>query len=628
MDLGVENTNKSMKIGAFVVDAARNRLVHNGKAYSLEPQIMDVLCVLTEKPGEVFTRDDLIDLIWKVEHGGDESLSRAISILRKTFKKAGEDDLYIETIYKRGYRLKAPVSQTISKIGKTANDIKTEKEISIAVLAFEDMSRSKDFQYFSDGISEEIINALVKIPYLRVTGRTSSFSFKGKDASIRDIASTLSVSHILEGSVRKNGDRLRITAQLIDATKDKHIWSETFDGALGDIFSLQEKIARATEQQLNLAFSAHDAALHVASPGRLAGSLTTSTEAYAFFVQGRSLMHQQDGQDTLPRAIEFLEKAVAFDPKFVEAWVCLAVANFYLLEHARTPNWRGKISAGWRAAQRASDLNPDIALTRSTLGYQALFDLKIDELVDICEEVHELEPASPVYEYTYGNALASIGQSERGLKMMESAISREPLSASWINGIGHPKFALGDFDGANVKYQQSLDMGYDGAMFTKAILLKHTKDSKIAIDFLRENSINMGSFPRSMMPSRVIWNLNISASFGKSRLSRWLVYIALRNLVKSKKTQPTVGLSFRCYTLGYPKLFMEAVRNHPTPYLGAALAQLWTPTIEAKRIRTHKDFPKFADDIGLVSAWQAYGWPKTIKPIHGTDGSDGQFTCT
>ncbi|MBL4618255.1 MAG: winged helix-turn-helix domain-containing protein [Robiginitomaculum sp.] len=602
----------------------RNRLVLGAKAYPLEPQIMNVLCVLAEKPGKVFLRDDLIDRIWKVEYGGDESLSRAISVLRKTFKKAGDDDLYIETIYKRGYRLKASVSQTVSKVDKKTKDINTENEISIAVLAFEDMSRDHDQQYFSDGISEEIINALVKLPYLRVTGRTSSFSFKGKNISICDIASALNVSHILEGSVRKHGEQLRITVQLIDAAKDKHIWSDTFDGVLDDIFTLQEKIARAVERELNAIFSTTDKT----HPDHLTTAMTKNLQAYDFFIHGRGLTQQQDGLDILPRAIEMLEKSVSIDPKFSQAWAYLARANFYSLEHTKAPDWAGNIVAGRRAVGRALALDPDLDIAQSTRGYLALLDLKIGERLVACEKAYQLNPNSPIFRYTFGSALASIGQSERGLALMETATTQEPLSASWINGIGHPKFALGDFDGADADYQHSLDLGYDGAMFMKAILLNHRHGPNMAIEFLQANTKHMGSLSKSMASNSVLLKLYIRACYAKSKLARWLIFPALRYTVMNKKTQPAAGLSFRCYALGYPKLFMKAVRNHPHPYMGAVLAQLWTPAEDAKRIRTHKDFPKFADDIGLVRAWQVYGWPNMIKPVAGTDGSDGQFICT
>ncbi len=622
--MGTGDVGKVLKIGAFNVDGPRNHLVRSDKTYSLEPQVMNLLYVLAESPGEVLSRDTLIDRLWKVEFGGDESLTRAISILRKTFKKAGEDDPYIETIYKRGYRLKAPVSKTTSRIEKKAKDIITEKELSIAVLAFEDMSRNKDQQYFSDGISEEIINTLVKLPFLRVTGRTSSFSFKGESTSIREIATTLNVTHILEGSVRKHGDQLRITVQLIDGIKDEHIWSETFDGVRDDIFDLQEKIACAVERELNFIFSVTDRD----QPEHLTNSMTKSTPAYDFFIHGRGLTQQQDGPDILPRAIEMLEKAVSIDPEFAEAWAYLARANFYSLEHTKAPNWAGNIVAGRRALGRALSLNPDLDLAHSTQAYLALLDLKIDERLVACEKAHKLNPNSPIFTYTFGSSLASIGQSERGLALMEIAMSQEPLSASWINGLGHPKFAMGDYEGAAADYQHSLDLGFDGAMFMKAILLGHLHGLKSAIDFLKVNFRHMGSLSKSMAPTSLLLRLYIHACYGKNQLARWLVCVAQKNKIMNKNTQPSAGLTFVSYALGYPQLFMDSVQNHPHPYLGAALAQLWTPTEDAKRIRTHNDFPQFAQDIGLVRAWQTYGWPKKIQPIEGTNGSDGQFICS
>ena len=624
MNTNIYNVSDRLKIGAFDVDVSRNQLVRNGRAYPLEPQIMNLLCGLAQMPSEVFSREKLIERVWGVEYGGDESLTRAVSILRKTFKKAGEKTPYIETIYKRGYRLKVRVSKPDTPIETQQALTPRANEISIAVLPFVDMSKKGNQAYFSNGVSEEILNSLARLSFLRVTGRTSSFSFRDQSVPIREIAKALNVSHILEGSVRKIGDQLRITVQLILAKEDKHIWSETFDGGLDDVFELQEIIARAVEQELNSIFGASD------SPQRKQNfrKMTTSIQAYDFFIQGRGLTQQQDGPETLPKAIEMLKMAVTLDPKFAEAWAYLARAHFYSLEHTRTPNWTSHIVAGRGAVTRALDINPDLDIAQSTMGYLALLDLKIDERLIACEKAYTLNPNSPVFAYTYGSALASIGQSERGLKFMETALKQEPLSASWINGLGHPKFALGKLDGAAADYQHSFDLGYDSALFMHAILMKHRGKSKEAIDTLQSNIPHMGFFLSSIVPAKFLLRLYIYASYGNSKVARSLAYVFLRALVINPKTQPTASLSFRCYALDFPKLFMASVRAHPHPYLGAALAQLWTPTIEAKRIRTHKDFPKFADDIGLVRGWQAYGWPKTIKPIHGTDGSDGKFTCT
>lgn len=485
----------TLVIGAFDVDIKRNRIFRGHASYAIEPQIMDLFCALAEKPGEVFSRAELIDKVWSLNFGGDESLTRAVSILRKTFKKAGEEKPYIETIYRRGYRLLVPVSKKNPIVKNTTISGADKTEIASEVLAYENISHHKD-------------------------------------------------------------------------------------------------------------------------------------QAYDYFMHGRGLTQQQDGPETLPKAIEMLEKSVSLDPEFAEAWAYLARANFYSLEHTKAPNWTDHIVAGRRAVTRALDLNPNLGIAHSTAGYLALLDLDVYKRLTSCEKAHQLNPNFPVFTYTFGSALASIGQSKRGLKLMQTALKQEPLRASWINGIGHPKFAHGDFDGAAADYQHSFELGYDSAMFMRAILLTHMGRPKEAGQFLKHNLKFISSLLSDMLPSTWILNLNNAACCDKNPVARGLLYCVLAYLVNSKKTQPTTVMSFRCYALGYPKLFMKSVRDHPHPYLGATLAQLWTPTQEARRIRTHKDFPKFADDIGLVRAWQAYGWPKTIQPIDGKDGSNGQFICS
>jgi len=228
MNFDEKTANPIFKLGAFDIEVSRNRIVQGGNTYALEPQIMNVLCALAQKPGIVISRADLIDKVWHVEYGADEGLTRAISILRKTFREAGEEKAYIETVHTRGYRLAVPVSNEISNQivqSDAAKPTARPKEITLAVLPFVDMSEDNDQEYFADGISDEIINALVRLPFLKVSGRTSSFSFKGKNTGIPEIGAALNVTHVLEGAVRKQGDCLRITAQLIEATQDYHLWS-------------------------------------------------------------------------------------------------------------------------------------------------------------------------------------------------------------------------------------------------------------------------------------------------------------------------------------------------------------------------------------------------------------------
>jgi TolB-like protein len=181
-------------------------------------------------------------------------------------------------------------------------------EKSIAVLPFVDMSQSKDQEYFSDGISEELLNVLAGIPSLQVTARTSSFSFKGKDVTIPEIAKTLRVAHILEGSVRKSGNQVRVTAQLIHAANDKHLWSQTYDRKLDDVFAIQDEIAADVVK-----------ALKVTLLGDVPKARATNPEAYALFLQGNDV-----GRTGTPEAFAasdaLYRRALEIDPKYVPAW--------------------------------------------------------------------------------------------------------------------------------------------------------------------------------------------------------------------------------------------------------------------------------------------------------------------
>ena len=313
----------AFKIGAFIVKPDRNLLTKDGESYSLEPRIMDVLCELAAQPRTVITRQNLIDRVWKVEYGADESLTRAISLLRKTFKSAGAGEEFIQTIPKRGYRLAqdvyavsaqnaptlalaqepvdvpkddtAPAPEAVLPTQDVAAPplVKPEKRRSrkaawvslialvslviiallfwqnskkafgtslaiseygrsVAVLSFADMSPAGDQEYFSDGLAEELLSGLAQMPDLRVVGRTSSFAYKGQRIGLSEIGNALNVSHLIDGSVRKQGDQVRVSMQLINVADGAQIWSKTYDGTLGNVFALQERISRDVMTELSL----------------------------------------------------------------------------------------------------------------------------------------------------------------------------------------------------------------------------------------------------------------------------------------------------------------------------------------------------------------------------------------
>jgi TolB-like protein/Tfp pilus assembly protein PilF len=224
---------------------------------------------------------------------------------------------------------------------------------SIAVLAFANMSADKDNEYFSDGVSEEILNALAQVKDLKVAGRTSSFYYKGRNEPLPAIGATLGVAHVLEGSVRKQGDRLRITAQLIRVSDGFHLWSQTFDGSNADVFALQENIARQVTRELKVA-------LNAGQQDRLIDVGTRDPDAYALYLRATEVFNKRDA----PRyetAIASLQQALQLDPQFARAHSRMATLYFVSASTAAPERYDQFIASAIEGAGRASEINPKLA---------------------------------------------------------------------------------------------------------------------------------------------------------------------------------------------------------------------------------------------------------------------------
>jgi adenylate cyclase len=239
----------------------------------------------------------------------------------------------------------------------------SEAGSSIAVLAFEDMSPQQDQQYLSDGLAEELLNALAQIPDLKVISRSSAFSYKGKDVTLGQIARELDVSHILEGSVRKSGNRVRITAQLIDARTDAHLWSEIYDRTLDDIFAVQEDVARSVVSSLR-------ATLSPRADARISNYPTENLAAYDLYLRGREALHTNDAESNRA-AVSLFEEAIALDPDYALAWTGLA--DSYAQRDGRFGFPQGSTAeTAVDYSRKALAIDPGLAEAHRALGYAYL----------------------------------------------------------------------------------------------------------------------------------------------------------------------------------------------------------------------------------------------------------------
>lgn len=310
-------------------------------------------------------------------------------------------------------------------------------EQSIAVLAFADLSPESDQEYFSDGISEELLNLLAKIPELRVISRTSSFSYKGKGTTVETIGKELKVNHVLEGSVRKSGNQLRITAQLISTADGAHVWSETFDRELDDIFKIQDEIAAIVTEQLQL---------------RLFSGLVTaepsSTEAYNLFLQARQLYHQRT-QESVINALALTEKSIALDSTYAPSWIllsdlCERLVNVYVIDERREI----RSEQGRSAVKKALSLDPEngYAYIQHARNYMNARDYQNARLN--IQRGLNLDPGNSESLIMGAHLLTELGQPQEGIQLIRKSISLDPLNYGQYFNLGILLYFTGNLEEA------------------------------------------------------------------------------------------------------------------------------------------------------------------------------------
>lgn len=294
---------------------------------------------------------------------------------------------------------------------------------SIAVLPFINMSDDASNEYFSDGLSEELLNLLVKIPELQVAARTSSFSFKGKDIKIPQIARELGVTYVLEGSVRKAGNRVRITVQLIKANDGFHLWSETYDRTLDDIFVIQDEIAGKVV-----------AALKVTLMGVLPETRKTDPEVYALYLQGMYFSNQQ-GKEDLQKAQLAYEQALAIDSQYAPAWIGLSVVYQAQRKFAFRAHEEAN-SLSMEAVEKALAIDNNMATAWASLAYLKRQEWDLDGVKVAVEEALQLEPNNAFVMGTAATLAGTFGQLQTSIELFEKIVRLDPLSLSSLRALG------------------------------------------------------------------------------------------------------------------------------------------------------------------------------------------------
>ena len=413
---------------------------------------MSVLDCLAKASNSVVTRKEIFDSVWRGAVVSDEALTQRIAEIRKAFGDSAHKSKIIETIPKIGFRLIPPVTPLPgeSEAG-AANPV-------IAVLPFVNMSEDPANEYFSDGISGEVINLLAKVPGLDVISQTSSFSFKGQSWKVADLATELSASLIVEGTVRIVENHVRITAQLIDPGTDKHLWSDSYDLELSDIFSLQEDIAQSIVTALQDEIGTHT----VISP-RPTGNI----EAYELFLSGRHYFYQRGA--AMDQAIRVLKMAVEEDPEFAEAWTYLAAAACVTWVYQTSIGDEEAIRLADQAARTSLNLDPGMGLAQAVqamLAYGNEGDVKKGfQLIDLAADEYPHDTTIRLWAGMFNHHW---GYLEEALHHFQYACRHNPRAGITNGMLGQVYLEKGREEFAAPHLAKATELGWPLHVFTQA----------------------------------------------------------------------------------------------------------------------------------------------------------------
>ena len=462
--------------------------------------------------------------------------------------------------------------------------------LSIAVLPFADLSQDQDQQYFTDGLSEELLNLLVRVDDLHVASRTSSFAYRGSTLSIPEISKALRVGHILEGSVRKDGDRIRITAQLIEADTDRHLWSENFDRELVDIFAIQDEIANAIVQALT-------GKLGVGAERAISVDVATeNSDAYEMYLTARELFLKRT---ELPESIRLFRAAVELDPSFARAWEGLAavetVANDWI------PDDINHYPLAKEAAEKALSLDPDLSMPLAVLG--AISSDADHDLIlagDYFDAALEKDPKNTTAWLWLGIRQNTLGFFDDSIESLRKCLAIDPGYLNCRQHLAHAYLSKGDADTALKLNEVAMEHVFDSLSeaFTWEYVRRGHRNLAVRIVDNRLGSVGAPAIE----VIRAIENPGGDNRAGYARLKDW------ENQTRSGVTlSQAIPFSFHAFGV------WDEISANP----GAFAYIIWHP--DGDEFRKTDVFKVVVHESGVFDYWQAHGFPPQCKPVGADD---------
>jgi len=462
-----------LRFGAFEADLHSGELRKNGVRVRLPEQPFRLLTILLEHPGEMVTREDLQKRLWADGTFVDfeQGLNAAVKRLREALEDPAESPRLIETVPRRGYRFIGPLEARPGRIE------------SLAVLPLENLSGDPEQEYFADGMTEALISSLARIGALRVTSRTTAMHYKGVHRPLREIARELHVDGIVEGTVLRSEDRVRISAQLVDGHSDTHLWAETYDRDLRDVLALQSEVAQAIVREVQVKLTPHDQA-------HFARARPVNSEAYVDYLKGRYYWNKRTAEGFVKGA-QYFQRAIDKDPTYAPAYAglsdCAGGAGFRGFVYPDAGCGRAKSAArraleidetaeahaslAWaimhydfdflaaeKECQRAIELNPRYATAHQWLAECLFGQGRFSESLAENERAHELDPLSLIINASYASSLSGVGRYEDAIKQARKTLELDPNLLPGHEILGQTYEAEGKLEESIAEYRKANEL--------------------------------------------------------------------------------------------------------------------------------------------------------------------------
>jgi TolB-like protein/cytochrome c-type biogenesis protein CcmH/NrfG len=475
-----------------VLDVDRRELRRGAELIAMEPQVFDLLTYLVENRNRVVSKDDLIAAVWHGRIVSDSTLTSRINAARKAVGDSGDAQILIRTFARKGFRFVGNLREekTAAAAEPAPAILPLPDRPSIAVLPFTNMSGDPEQEYFSDGISEDIITALSKLRWFLVIARNSSFIYKGKSVHHSQIAEELGVHYVIEGSVRKSGDRVRITAQLNDIATGSHLWAERFDRSIADVFAVQDEITEAI-------VAAIEPQLYAAENFHAQRKPPDSMDAWDLVMRALSHYWRVTRQDYVV-AQALLEKAIQIDPNYGQALGVLAT-TYMFTTHMGWMDTASAMQMAERSALAAIRADSEDPWAHNALGHVYLFARRFDDSLAEFETALRLNPNFALAQAYYALSLSYNGRWREADEAVRRAIRlspRDPFAAVYLGIASYAQFVGRNYEEAIKIARESLRQSGDfvGAhrvLTAAAGMAGHKELAKNALQELRRTQPNI-----------------------------------------------------------------------------------------------------------------------------------------